>query len=214
MSSAPDCRLDWAALSTVGGWLAALATFLAVLVALAPIVMSFMSRRSEARLLGMVAIDDLLVQELHLLAAMKIPARPDKTVTCWEYEKVSTCIKMINSVAVGKLIGFSDQLPEAVRVQLADTIATLSAAELRRAFFVSPQPGDTVNLTGDIGWYEDVLEKIRGLRKELCEWLGMDTEDNSASGQRMAEILRAAASQNQRTWTASQLASRATGKAD
>ncbi|MEN4957009.1 hypothetical protein [Stenotrophomonas indicatrix] len=214
MSSAANCRLDWTALSAVGGWVAALATFLAVLVALAPIVMSFLSRRNEARLLGMVAIDDLLVQELHLLGAMRIPLREDRTVTCWEYEQVSTCVKMLNPTAPGKLISFSDQLPEAVRVQLADTIATLSAAELRRAFLASPKPGDVFSLTGDIGWYEDVFGKMQVLRKELCEWLGMEFQDNSNGGQRLAEILRVTASQNERAWWHSQAVAQAKGKED
>jgi len=214
MSFAPDCRLDWAALSAVGGWVAALATFLAVLVAMAPIVTSFLSRRNEARLLGMVAIDDLLVQELHLLGAMRIPLAPDKTVTSWQYEQVSICVKMLNPDAPSKLIGFSDQLPKSLRVQLADTIATLSAAQLRRAFLAAPQPEDVFNLTGDIGWYKDVFQKMQALRKELCGWLEMEFQDGSDGGQRLAQILRITASQNQRIWLASQVAVQAKGKAE
>ncbi len=206
MTSAPDCRSDWAALSAVGGWIAALATFLAVVVALIPILLSFWRRKHHVMLMGRVTVDDLLVQELHLLGAMRIPRAPDYAVTSWEYQQISICVQMLNPSAVRELIGFSDLLPKAVRVALADTIATLSAAQHRRSFLVFPQPGEVFNLGGDVGWYRDVFEKLQALRKQLCEWLHMEFEDGSDGGQRLADILRTTARQDEQAWIAAQRA--------
>jgi hypothetical protein len=206
MTSAPDCRFDWTALSAVGGWIAALATFMAVMAALIPIVLNLWRRRQQVRLLGRVTVDDLLVQELHLLGAMRIPEGPNKVVSSWEYGQVSICVQMLNPSAARELLGFSDLLPGAVRVALADTIANLSAAQHRRSFLVSPQPGEVFNLAGDLGWYQDVFEKLQALRKELCEWLDMEVQDGTDGGQRLAEILRATAQQDEQAWFAARRA--------
>ncbi|WP_164074218.1 hypothetical protein [Stenotrophomonas maltophilia] len=196
-SWAPACRLDWAALSAV-------ATFIAVLVALLvgilPVALNYHSRRGQAKLLGMVAVDDLLVQELHLRAAVRVPSTANRIVTSWEYEQVNKCVHMLNPRSAVELIAFGEFVPAKVRTAIAQAVSSVAAAEQRRTFLLVPQAGVMYNLAGDIAWYEEVCESLVGLRKELCKWLNVKMEDESAGGIRLAEILRLTAGQDRQAW--------------
>lgn len=201
ISWVPSCRLDWAALSAV-------ATFIAVVVALLvgilPVALNYHSRRAQAKLLGMVAVDDLLVQELHLRAAVRVPTTANKVVTSWEYEQVNKCVQMLNPRSAVELIAFSEFVPPKVRTAIAQAVSSVAAAEQRRSFLLVPEAGVIYNLAGDVAWYEEVCESLLGLRKELCKWLNLKVEDESQGGIRLAEILRLTAGQDRQAWVNAQ----------
>lgn len=200
MSSAPACRLDWTAISAVATFLAVLA---ALLVGILPIALKSYSRREQAKLLGMVAVDDLLVQELHIRAAVQVPTTVSKVVTSWDYEQVNKCVQMLNPRSAVELIPFSELLPRKVRVALSQAVTNISAAEQRRVFLLAPEPGAIYDLSGDVTWYEEVSKTLLDLRRELCAWLSLEVVDESAGSKRLAEILRLTAAQDRDAWVKS-----------
>ncbi|HFF2842372.1 TPA: hypothetical protein ACGCEE_004694 [Stenotrophomonas maltophilia] len=170
------CAIDWTAWSAVA---TGAAVVVALLVGALPIRLARDARRTQMRLLAKVVVDDLYIQEVHLRAAMLIPAANVESVDSWEYAECARCSSMVSPQTVADLIPYSEFLPKDVEAALARCIAMLAAARQRRVFVVPIQPGETCNLGGEIDWYKAVCVSLFALRVELSTWLNVELEDAS-----------------------------------
>ena len=189
---------DWTAASTI---VAAAAAIIALYVGVWPIWQRRRVRIGQARFWAKVAVDDLVVQELNLLAATKIVTQPEGYARSWQYNEVARCTATLNNESLITLAQYRECLPKEAETALAVAISILSAAQNRRVFLAQLAPGEVVNLKGDVGWYKEVYDAIHPARVELAKWAGVDLQPVEEGAAQLAANLRLAAQAEQQIWT-------------
>ncbi|MFL9582230.1 hypothetical protein [Stenotrophomonas sp. AB1(2024)] len=202
--------LDWTAASTV---VAAIAAVIALFVGVWPIVTARRTGEGQARFWAKVAVDDLAVQELNLLAATKLVTQPEGYADSWQYDQVAKCTATVSSAILVTLAQYREHLPKPAEGALVVAISILAVAQHRRTFLAQLAPSEVVNLTGDMVWYDEVREAIHPARVELAKWVKVELQQLDEGAAQLAKNLRHAALVERQLWQQANIAEARTADA-
>lgn len=167
------CNADWAAISALGGWAAAVVTVAAVLVAFYvgtwPVVHAAKQRARIGRVEARVAAVDLGIQALHIGAGLQLLDRN----LCYQhvFNVAVAQFRVLSPSSCERVVPFLDCLPRSLEQDIANTIANMSIGV--RGLERVPEPrGGAVDVQGIRTVYEDVFNTIESCRRALADAAG------------------------------------------
>lgn len=159
-----------------------------------------MIERRQAKFMARIVADTLGLQELNMMVVVGIVIRqPHMVVDYWLDQQISRQLSQISSDEIKQLVPFMRVLPSHVASSLVECLGIVSSCEKYVKSRSALKPCDHRTMGGDAAWFRGVAEKVRDLRRHLCDWAEVEDDDpGTVLNDTVAVVLDEAADEKRR----------------
>ncbi|HEL3791744.1 TPA: hypothetical protein UMT86_001378 [Stenotrophomonas maltophilia] len=168
---------NWNAISAVA---TAAAVIVALIVGVGPLVMEHFRRRKQTLVLAQILVDKLSFQEVYLRTAVRIPKDETGELSPWEFKEICELLEALDPQPVADFVAFTPNLPREVTGAVAQCVASLFYAQMRRPRLVQMDVHSVYSFVDEARVFGQIADEILELRRALHAWIGSDPQDFSA----------------------------------